>query len=227
MKIRIVVVLLTGLLPALAQAGFFRCTIDGQTVYQASPCPEGTGGVVELKPINSLGGKPAAAPRAPRPASAVAVEKPARKEAAGRPEWDMQQFLGAGSAARASGTYDSGSWYAGAGAYRQAAMESGRTGAPLLVFFYTDWCGYCKHVQAKVFPDARVARALRGYVKLRINPEHSPEDDALFKRMGGRGYPYALVWAERGTGLQPFRFGRYEPQPVATEFERLLALAAR
>ena len=181
--------------PEAAAGDFFKCMIDGRVVYQASPCPKGvSGGAVVLKPITSLGGMPGSAP------GSAASSTPSPGSGAAR---------------------NDGSWYSGAPGYRLALAESKRTGAPVFVYFHTDWCGYCKQVDSKVFPDPKVAEKLRRFIKVKINPELNAEDDGLFRSLGGNGFPFALAGKGSG-GLARFSFGDYQPETTLSGLSSLL-----
>ena len=196
------------LLPAVAwSSGFYKCTIDGRTVYQASPCPEGTGGEVDLQPISSMSGTaPAAQPRPRSEGATPPTAATARATSATPP---------------AATTYDSNTWYRGASGYEAAMRESERTGAPVFVYFYVDWCGYCKKFDAVVLPDAQVQRKLRNFIKVRINPEHGAAEDRLFGYLGGRGFPHVLAGGNKSTMVK-LNLGNYKPAGTLASLERVL-----
>ena len=101
--------------------------------------------------------------------------------------------------------YESNRWYTDNAGYQEALRVSKARGAPLFIYAYTDWCRYCQAFEAALLPKAKVKQALSGYVKVRINPEHSAGDLALFNKWGGRGYPSLLVQA--GPGAVPINRG--------------------
>lgn len=184
--------LMLALLHTTAQAGvLYKCTINGQVQYQAVPCPKGSGDALKPPSINSMSGTASGA-RSPAAAPASTAGTP----------------------------YDSGVWYRGAPGYRLALNESKRTGAPVFVYFYVDWCGYCRSVDDNVLPDAKVTAALRRFIKVRINPEKHPEDDRLFDALGGRGYPYALTGQGDGTFTR-FSFGNHVPADTLAGLNRV------
>lgn len=95
----------------------------------------------------------------------------------------------------------SSSWYEGASWFRRVSQERDKTHAPLLVYFYTDWCGFCRNFERNLLGDNTVDRFLRDrIVKLRVNPEKSAENQALANRFGVTGYPSLFVTTEVSDG---------------------------
>jgi thiol:disulfide interchange protein len=84
-------------------------------------------------------------------------------------------------------------WYEGAGGYEAAARVAREHGAPMLVYFHTDWCGYCKVMDKNLLPVPVVDQQLRSMVKVRLNPERSSEEQQLAQRYGVSGYPSLFV----------------------------------
>lgn len=125
------------------------------------------------------------------------------------------------AAVPAASTYDSNTWYRGAAGYQAAMRESERTGAPVFVYFYVDWCGYCRKFDAAVLPDAQVQKKLRGFIKVRINPEHGPAEDRLFGYMGGRGFPHVLA-GDNKSSMVKLNLGNYKPAGTLASLERVL-----
>jgi thiol-disulfide isomerase/thioredoxin len=85
------------------------------------------------------------------------------------------------------------SWYSGAGEY-VTAMDAHRSmQTPLLVYFYTGWCPYCKKLDQEILPTEEVAQFMRSVNKVRINPEAGPDERALADQFGVRGYPSVFI----------------------------------
>jgi thiol:disulfide interchange protein len=99
------------------------------------------------------------------------------------------------SASEPTGRADvvSHSWYSGAGEY-VTAMDAHRSmQTPLLVYFYTGWCPYCKKLDQEILPTEEVAQFMRSVNKVRINPEAGPDERALADQFGVRGYPSIFI----------------------------------
>jgi len=103
----------------------------------------------------------------------------------------------------------SSSWHRGASGWQRALAEQERSQASLLVYFYTDWCGYCRTLERDLLADREVERYLRSnVVKSRVNPELSSRDDALAKSFGVGGYPTLyLVAGTSRTRLSAYTMG--------------------
>jgi len=89
----------------------------------------------------------------------------------------------------------------------------------VLVDFYTDWCKWCKKLDAETFQDSAVAQALaEGYVPVRLNAEKEGEAEA--RRFQVSGYPTILVLDGKGREV-----GRIEgfmgPQEFLAELHEL------
>lgn len=71
-----------------------------------------------------------------------------------------------------------------------AIEEQNATGAPLLIYVYTDWCPYCRAFDRSVLPDPELTDYLsEEIVKVRINPDNSKDERLLADRLGVTGYP--------------------------------------
>jgi thiol:disulfide interchange protein len=103
-------------------------------------------------------------------------------------------------------------WLNGAAGYARAVELQKELNVPIVVYFYTDWCGYCQNLDNLYLPSAPVQEYLRGVVKVRINPEHGRAEAALAKRYGVSGYPAFFVMRQpevRPVNVSPFRRSGY------------------
>jgi tetratricopeptide (TPR) repeat protein len=89
--------------------------------------------------------------------------------------------------------YSSTAWYENAVGYAKAKRKADEYKAPMIIYFYTDWCGFCKAVEKNLFPKPKAVNAMKPFVKVKINPEHGGAEEKLFKQMNGSGYPRFLV----------------------------------
>jgi thiol-disulfide isomerase/thioredoxin len=100
------------------------------------------------------------------------------------------------SAAPSAAARVGATWHEGATGYDVARREQGATRAPMVVYFRTDWCGYCRRFEGGLL-DRPATQAYLGAraVKVRVNPETGPREAALAERFGVEGFPTFLVVA--------------------------------
>jgi tetratricopeptide (TPR) repeat protein len=78
--------------------------------------------------------------------------------------------------------------------YRQARADALKAHRLLLVDMETDWCSWCRVMEADVYPAPSVAQALRrGYVCLRKNAESDRDGIALQRKFRITTYPANIV----------------------------------
>ena len=95
--------------------------------------------------------------------------------------------------------YNNGRWYEDHAGYREALQISAASKAPILIYGHADWCPYCKKLNRTFLVDRDVNEVLAKFVKVKLNPEHSSQDERLFKRWGGTGYPTLFVQMNEAT----------------------------
>src|SRR5215831_3844584 len=65
----------------------------------------------------------------------------------------------------------SGTWYEGSDGYEAADGLRRAQHSAIIVYFYTDWCPYCKKLDRDLLPTPEMSEFLRSVIKVRINPE--------------------------------------------------------
>ena len=69
------------------------------------------------------------------------------------------------------------------------------------MYFYTDWCGYCRQFEAQILSDDDVIAYLAAEVRaVRVNPEAGEAEAALAQRYGIRGFPALYLHADGRPG---------------------------
>ena len=89
----------------------------------------------------------------------------------------------------------------------------------VMVDFYTDWCGWCKVLDKKTYPDKRVVALTKAsFIPVKINAEK--EGMAAATKYGVRSYPTILFID--GNGEVAGRIGGYAPPgPFAEQMEKI------
>lgn len=99
--------------------------------------------------------------------------------------------------------------------------DKSTTGKIVMLDFYTDWCGYCKKMDAEVYPEPTVKKAMEPFEFRRINAEQGAENVALAEKYHIDGFP-TIVFVN-AKGAEVHRIIGYQP---ADEFVKSLAQAA-
>lgn len=84
-------------------------------------------------------------------------------------------------------------WHEGSAGFSGAFDQARAEGQAVLVYFYADWCGYCRQLESELLYLPEVEESTRDLVKIRINPDHGPAEKSLARRYGVRGYPAVFV----------------------------------
>lgn len=77
--------------------------------------------------------------------------------------------------------------------------EAKRTGKPLLLDFYADWCISCKEMEIKTFANPAVAKKMQDYILVQADvTRNTAEHQALLKQYGLFGPPGILLFNPAG-----------------------------
>ncbi|HKE56092.1 MAG TPA: thioredoxin family protein, partial [Pyrinomonadaceae bacterium] len=116
-------------------------------------------------------------------------------------------------------------WLRDSPGYQRAIQLQRELNVPLVVYFYADWCPYCRDFDKDYLTAPAVKQYLSGVVKVRINPDHGRPERLLAKQYGINGYPSFLIITKPTAGprdVQPFRkIGSLTP----AQFAKLCATA--
>jgi len=110
------------------------------------------------------------------------------------------------------------SWYEGATGYRLGVEEAQRDGKALAIYFYTDWCPYCKELERDLLSRAAVEDFLKSKVKIRVNPEQGANERAVANKYGVRGYPSFFIQTDIGSPPRKIQRTRGERLKTPEEF---------
>ena len=103
----------------------------------------------------------------------------------------------------------------GADGFEQAMQQHERTGTPIALFVYTDWCPHCRTLIQKVLETPTVREYMSGISEVWLNPETGNREQALAATYGIRGYPTFLMFPRDSTQPREIdrmvqRAGRWE-----------------
>ena len=98
----------------------------------------------------------------------------------------------------------------------QAFAAAQQAKKPLMVKFFTTWCGYCKLMDKTTLREPQVVAAAKGFVALRVDAE---KDAAFAQRYGVTGYPTVVFLAPDGRELGRVR-GAVPASPLLAEMSR-------
>ncbi len=80
-----------------------------------------------------------------------------------------------------------------------AMAESRKTGKPVMIDFYTDWCGWCKELDKVTYRDPEVIGLSGSFVSLKLDAEKNPKGPELAEKYGVDGFPTILFLEPDGS----------------------------
>jgi thiol-disulfide isomerase/thioredoxin len=110
---------------------------------------------------------------------------------------------GPGNAADSSRGFEPATWLQGAEGLYDAILKLKdlESPPPLVVYFYTDWCGYCRQFERELLGTDPVKKYFEEVLTVRINPESGPQEREIASYYGVSGYPSFFVHSGRSKTL--------------------------
>lgn len=114
-------------------------------------------------------------------------------------------FAAAAAAAPVTGARARDAFAQGGTGFRDAEVRAKASGKPLFLYFYTDWCGYCRQFEQELLSKPEVIAALADYEPVAINPEHGDAEAALGATYGVESFPALMVHLPASEGIARVR----------------------
>lgn len=83
----------------------------------------------------------------------------------------------------------------GADAFEHAMTQRERTGKPVALFVYTDWCPYCRIFIRDTLETPVVRRYMQDISEVWLNPEKSRQGEAVAAKYGVAAYPTFFMFS--------------------------------
>ena len=111
--------------------------------------------------------------------------------------------------------------------YALGMRDAAKTGKPIVLVFYTDWCPHC-HNYSRVFHDPRLVEASRHFVMIRVERDANLDISRQYD-FDGDYIPRTLLLSSEGKVLRDLNAGRSEYRHYLDEYEpdQLLELMER
>jgi thiol-disulfide isomerase/thioredoxin len=84
-------------------------------------------------------------------------------------------------------------WQTGAEGLERAMDRRRGTSDAILLYFYTDWCPWCRRFNTEILASEEMSDYLDHVIAVRINPESGKQERAIAERYGVSGYPTLFV----------------------------------
>jgi thiol-disulfide isomerase/thioredoxin len=108
--------------------------------------------------------------------------------------------------------FDAAAWLQGADGLYGAltSIKEKDSAPPMVVYFYTDWCGYCRQFERELLGTGPVKEYFQDVLAVRINPEQGARERQIADYYGVSGYPAFFVHSNRSKTLSRIERMRLE-----------------
>ncbi len=115
-------------------------------------------------------------------------------------------------------------WYTKAVSFKKIEKAAKEKKKPYILFFYTNWCGYCKRMKRKYLSNTEVKKILSKYYRIKINPDTGRAEQTLAREKGAQGYPDFRIVYPNGKSIRIHPFQRNGSVKVAEFIKELKAM---
>ena len=103
--------------------------------------------------------------------------------------------------------------------FTKASKEAGKAGKPIMVDFYTDWCGWCKRLDRDTYSDSRVVDESAKFVCVKVNGDKYRN---IVRKYRIDGYPTIIFFDKKTKEL-----GRIVGYRNADDFLAAMKIASK
>jgi thioredoxin-like negative regulator of GroEL len=107
-----------------------------------------------------------------------------------------------------------------ASSFDAAIAEAKRSNKVVMVDMYTDWCGWCKRLDATTYKDPKVTQIARQMVSVKVNAEK--EGVAVARKYGVSSYP-TILFVDKTGAVESTIHGYEPPEQFAKSITEIIA----
>ena len=101
------------------------------------------------------------------------------------------------------------------GTYESALEMSRQSNKPVMVVFYTDWCGWCRKMETNTFSSGSVVAESQYFINVRVNGDQRKD---VLQRYGIDGFPDVVFTDSTGKVIHTAG-GYWEPMPFSQHMQ--------
>jgi thiol:disulfide interchange protein DsbD len=96
----------------------------------------------------------------------------------------------------------------------EKVAEASRSGRPVLIDFWADWCIACKELDKRTFSEPEVIEASHSFVMLKVDSTSAKDlqAKAICQKYGVKGFPTLVFLAGDGKEVEDIRVTGFEPK---------------
>jgi thioredoxin-related protein len=95
------------------------------------------------------------------------------------------------------GDFDSKGWLRGGEGLIEALQKVEKDQKPLVLYFFTDWCGYCRQFEKALLGTRQVKSFLNTGYAVMINPDEGARENGIAQYYRVMGYPAFFVYGQK------------------------------